>query len=215
MLTRNRRQSSGGDSSAPTVIVRGKLKPGYFSSQALSSRGITRGRQGAEADTQIPFNTSRSWVSVWATLFEVHRCFPRYLRGFGPCFTERDLNKSLHSRLVPPTTLFRYQVYKQVALLCLTKLCKTHSKFPKALFKTTSAACCCRAALQRALRRFCKERDSPAPRSPSCTFLPLLHSAQRKKTPKALFKSQSFPKSYSTVQTYQNDNQSCTQARSD
>lgn len=70
----------------------------------------------------------------------------------------KDLNKSLHSKLVPPTGLFWYQVYKQVALLYLTKLCKTHSKFPKALFKTTSCSCCCRAAHERALRRFCEER---------------------------------------------------------
>lgn len=117
---------------------------------------------------------------------------------------ERDLNKSLHSKLVPPTGLFWYQVYKQVAFLRLTKLCKTHSKFPKALFKTTSCLCCRKAARGRALRRFC-------PRSP-CTFFALRYSAWEKK---ALCNSHSPPKSYSIVQTYQNHNQSRTQSKSD
>lgn len=49
-----------------------------------------------------------------------------------------------------------------MALLYLTKLCKTHSKFPKALFKTTSPLCFCRAAHPRALRWFCTECQSPS-----------------------------------------------------
>lgn len=71
-----------------------------------------------------------------------------------------------------------------MALLYLTKLCKTHSKFPKALFKTTSPLCCCRAAHPRALRWFVQGAKAPAPCSPPGTFLPLFYSTQGKKKKK-------------------------------